>query len=49
AWPARYPLDAEQRALALRCRELVSADVLTASERAVAQTLVDLGVVIASP
>jgi hypothetical protein len=49
AWPARFPLDADQRALAERCRDVVRADDLTAGERAVAAILVELGVVIASP
>jgi glycosyltransferase involved in cell wall biosynthesis len=48
AWPARYPLDEAQQRLALRCRDVVRAEDLTADERAVAATLVELGVIIAT-
>jgi glycosyltransferase involved in cell wall biosynthesis len=48
AWPASWPLDAAQRQLAARCQDVVQVDDLTSAERAVAVTLVDLGVVIVS-
>jgi hypothetical protein len=48
AWPARFPLDDDQRRLAERCRGMVRADDLTPRERTMAASLVELGAVIAT-